>query len=217
MMPFWPQRGTGEPLRVLCLGAHSDDIEIGCGGTILTWARATPLDVRWIVLSADDEREREARSAAASFLSGAKGRTVEVKRFRNGYFPTEGAAIKDYVESLKAGPAPDVIFTHTGDDRHQDHRVVHELTWNTFRNDTILEYEIPKFDGDLGRPNVYVPLAEATLQEKIRIAMTAFASQRDKHWFTEDLFRALARLRGMECCAPHAEAFHGRKVVLSAG
>ena len=220
MMPFSLPRPGDAPLRVLCLGAHSDDIEIGCGGTILTWTRAKmPVDVHWIVLSSDDEREREARAAAAEFLAGARGCTVAVQRFRNGYFPFEGAAIKDYFESLKGIPAPHLIFTHTGDDRHQDHRVVNELTWNTFRDHTILEYEIPKYDGDLGRPNVYVPLSEAVLKDKVRIATAAFATQRDKHWFTEDLFRGLARLRGMECGAPerHAEAFHGRKIVVSAG
>jgi LmbE family N-acetylglucosaminyl deacetylase len=220
MMPFSLPRPGDVPLRILCLGAHSDDIEIGCGGTILTWVKAgVPLEAHWVVLSSDDAREREARAAASEFLAGTRASTVAVQRFRNGYFPFEGAAIKDYFESLKSAPAPHVIFSHTGDDRHQDHRVVNELTWNTIRDHTILEYEIPKYDGDLGRPNVYVPLAEATLKEKFRIAAAAFASQRDKHWFTEDLFRGLARLRGMECAAPerHAEAFHGRKIVVSAG
>ena len=217
-MPLSLPQGGG-PLRLLCVGAHSDDIEIGCGGTILTLAAARPIDVTWVVLSADDLREREARAAAAGFLAKAKSSSVDVKRFRNGFFPHEGAEIKDYFESLKARPAFDLILTHTGDDRHQDHRVVNELTWNTFRDHTILEYEIPKYDGDLGRPNVYVPLSEATLRDKVRIATAAFATQRDKHWFTEDLFRGLARLRGMECCAPerHAEAFHGRKIVVSGG
>jgi len=217
MMPLALPRGG--PLRLLGVGAHSDDIEIGCGGTILTWTSALPVEVTWIVLSADDEREREARAAAARFLAKAASSHVDVKRFRNGFFPHEGASIKDYFESLKARPAPDLILTHTADDRHQDHRVVNELTWNTFRNHTILEYEIPKYDGDLGRPNLYVPLSRAVLAEKVKIAIESFASQRDKHWFSEELFRGLARVRGMECAAPdgHAEAFHARKVVVSAG
>ena len=213
-------RAAGRPTRVLCLGAHSDDIEIGCGGTILSWVEAgLPLDVTWVVLSSDDAREKEARAGAARFLEGVAAHRVVVKRFRNGYFPYVGAEIKDFFETLKTGPAPDLIFTHTGDDRHQDHREVHGLTWNTFRSHTILEYEIPKYDGDLGRPNVYVPLSAAVLRKKIAIATEVFSTQRDKHWFSEDLFAGLARLRGIECCAPegHAEAFHGRKIVLSAG
>ena len=207
------------PLRLLCVGAHADDIEIGCGGTILTLAAVRPIDATWVVLSSDDLREREARAAAARFLAKAQSSSVDVQRFRNGFFPHEGAKIKDYFESLKARPAFDLILTHTSDDRHQDHRVVNELTWNTFRNHTVLEYEIPKYDGDLGRPSVFVPLTKAVLAEKVRIAMESFASKRDKHWFSEDLFTALARLRGMECCAPegHAEAFYARKIVLSAG
>jgi LmbE family N-acetylglucosaminyl deacetylase len=205
------------PLRILCLGAHSDDIEIGCGGTILSLiASGTPVDCRWVVLSSDTEREREARASAAEFLKGAKHSDVQVKQFRNGYFPFVGDTIKDYIETLKSGPAPDVIFTHTRDDRHQDHRVVSDLTWNTFRNHLVLEYEIPKYDGDLGAPNVFVPLDEAHCREKIRILQTAFTTQRDKHWFDEATFRGLMRLRGMESCAPsfHAEAFYARKVVL---
>ena len=207
------------PLRLLCVGAHADDIEIGCGGTILTLAAVRPIDATWVVLSSDDLREREARAAAARFLAKAQSSSVDVQRFRNGFFPHEGAKIKDYFESLKARPAFDLILTHTADDRHQDHRVVNELTWNTFRNHTVLEYEIPKYDGDLGRPSVFVPLTKAVLAEKVRIAMESFASQRDKHWFSEELFRGLARVRGMECAAPdgHAEAFHARKVVVSAG
>jgi LmbE family N-acetylglucosaminyl deacetylase len=217
-MPWALPRGSA-PLRLLCVGAHADDIEIGCGGTILTLTAARPLDVTWVVLSSDDVREKEARSAAARFLAKATSSAVEVRRFKNGFFPHEGAEIKDYFELLKARPAFDLILTHTSDDRHQDHRVVNELTWNTFRNHAVLEYEIPKYDGDLGRPGVYVPLTGTVLAEKIAITMESFASQRDKHWFTEELFRALPRLRGMECCAPegHAEAFYARKIVVSAG
>jgi LmbE family N-acetylglucosaminyl deacetylase len=210
-------KGAG-PLQVLCLGAHSDDIEIGCGGTILEiLAKRPDVDCHWVVLSSDAQREKEARASAAAFLKNAGRREISVHGFRNGYFPFVGDAIKDSFEELKAKLSPDLIFTHYRDDRHQDHRVVSDLTWNTFRNHVILEYEIPKYDGDLGSPNLFVPLAESTCREKIRILETAFTSQRDKHWFDEDTFRALMRLRGMESCAPdfHAEAFYTRKIVLA--
>jgi LmbE family N-acetylglucosaminyl deacetylase len=202
---------------VLCLGAHSDDIEIGCGGSVLSLlAAGGQVDVRWVVFAADDEREREARASAALFLKGARLSEVAVRRFRNGYFPYVGDAIKDYFEELKAGAAPDVVFTHYREDRHQDHRVISDLTWNTFRNHVILEYEIPKYDGDLGSPNLFVPIDEAHCREKIRILQSSFTTQRDKHWFDEATFRAVMRLRGMESCAPsfHAEAFYARKIVV---
>jgi LmbE family N-acetylglucosaminyl deacetylase len=210
-------KGSG-PLQVLCLGAHSDDIEIGCGGTILELLSGrSDVHCHWVVLSSDDQREKEARDSAAAFLKSAGRSEVVVQRFRNGYFPFVGDEIKDYFEELKAKLSPDLVFTHYRDDRHQDHRMVSDLTWNTFRNHLILEYEIPKYDGDLGSPNLFVPLAESTCREKIRILETAFTSQRDKHWFDEDTFRALMRLRGMESCAPsfHAEAFYMRKIVLA--
>lgn len=189
---------TAGPLQVLCLGAHSDDIEIGCGGTILNLlAGRTEVDCHWVVLSSDAQREKEARASAAEFLKGAARSEVSVQRFRNGYFPFVGDAIKDYFEELKKKLSPDLVFTHYRDDRHQDHRVVSDLTWNTFRNHVVLEYEIPKYDGDLGSPNLFVPLSEAECREKIRILKASFTSQRDKHWFDEDTFRALMRLRGM--------------------
>ncbi len=218
MLPLSLAAKPNGPLHVLCLGAHSDDIEIGCGGALLSLLASRP-DVlcRWVVFTADDVREKEARASAASFLKNAKRSEVDVQRFRNGYFPFQGERIKDHFEGLKKGPAPDVIFTHYRDDRHQDHRVVSDLTWNTFRDHTILEYEIPKFDGDLGSPNLFVPLLDAEWKEKIRILEASFASQRDKHWFDADTFRALMRLRGVECAAPslYAEAFYARKIVLS--
>ena len=206
------------PLTVLCLGAHADDIEIGCGGTILELlAGRSDVECHWVVLSSDAQREKEARAGAAEFLRSARRSEVAVQRFRNGYFPFVGDAIKDYFEELKKQLSPDLVFTHYRDDRHQDHRVVSDLTWNTFRNHLILEYEIPKYDGDLGSPNLFVPLKGATCREKIRILEAAFTSQRDKHWFDEGTFRALMRLRGMESCAPsfHAEAFYTRKLVLA--
>ena len=207
----------GPGSQILCLGAHCDDIDIGCGGTVLTWlARCEGVHVDWIVLSGNDVREAEARASAARFLAGAGSAEVEVQRFRNGYFPHETPKIKDFFEALKKRVAPDLILTHFRDDLHQDHRVVNELTWNTFRDHTILEYEIPKYDGDLGRPNVFVEIADEVAHEKIDILMSSFASERDKNWFDERTFAALLRLRGVECQAAGglAEAFYGRKLCL---
>jgi len=202
---------------VLCLGAHSDDIEIGCGGTVLRLIAANPgLHVRWIVFSAFADRAREAEAAAAQFLAGAGARHVELHQFRDGFFPAEQARIKTYFEELKAKVEPDLVFTHYRDDLHQDHRVIGELAWNTFRRHAILEYEVPKWDGDLGRPNVYVPLEAEQARRKVEILMSCFGSQAGKHWFDEETFVGLMRLRAMECGAAsrRAEAFHGRKVIL---
>ena len=217
MLPFDLSASPTRPLTILCLGAHSDDIEIGCGGTILTLlARHADAVCHWVVLSSDAEREGEARSSAREFLAKAGRTTVAVERFRNGYFPYVGADIKDYFESLKAKVAPDLVFTHTRDDRHQDHRVVSDLTWNTFRNHTILEYEIPKYDGDLGRPNLFVPLESPIYEQKIDHLFEAFESQRSKPWFARETFLGLMRIRGMESNSPsgYAEAFHTRKLIL---
>jgi LmbE family N-acetylglucosaminyl deacetylase len=202
---------------ILCLGAHSDDLEIGCGGAVLRLlAGNAGAAVHWVVFSAHAERAKEAEAAAARFLAAAGERTVELHQFRDGFFPSEHAKIKTYFEELKARVKPDLVFTHFRDDLHQDHRVVSELTWNTFRDHLVLEYEIPKWDGDLGTPNVYVPLEEAHARAKVAILLECFGSQTAKHWFDEETFVALMRLRGMECNAPsrRAEAFYGRKVVL---
>jgi len=207
------------PFRVLCLGAHSDDIEIGCGGTVLSLLESNcQVDVRWVVFSASEERSREAQASAAAFLARARQKSVTLKNYRDGFFPFVGAAIKDEFEALKLEFQPDVIFTHFRDDRHQDHRLISDLTWNTFRNHLILEYEIPKYDGDFGQPNVFVPLADAICQRKIAILLECFASQRSKSWFDEQAFRAVLRLRGMEANSPsrYAEAFYCRKAVLGA-
>jgi len=208
---------TAGPLKVLCLGAHSDDIEIGCGGLILSLiASRRRVDVTWVVFSAPAEREREARRGAAAFLKGAARTTILIKQFKDGHFPYEGAAVKAVFESLKA-TRPDLVLTHYRDDRHQDHRVISDLAWNTFRDHFVLEYEIPKFDGDLGTPNCFVPLTRALCLRKVRHLEQVFGTQRDKHWFSEETFLGMMRLRGMECRAPggYAEAFYGRKVVLS--
>lgn len=208
----------GEALRVLCIGAHSDDIEIGAGGTLLSWIEAgVRADVHWCVLSAAGAREAEAGHSAKAFLSDARSAHIELKRFKDGYFPAESAQIKDWFEELKQSVVPDVILTHDREDAHQDHRIVAELTTNTFRDHLVLGYEIPKWDGDLSRPNAYQPLREAILERKIALLMEHFASQRSKDWFDDETFRGLARLRGMECRAPerYAEAFHATKLLLA--
>ena len=211
------------PLRpavqhVLCLGAHSDDIEIGCAGTVLSLIDGEPpIEVTWVVFSGEGQRGAEARASARAVLAGAKSAHVTVEGFRDGFFPSESAAIKEYFEALKQRVAPDLIFTHYRDDLHQDHRLIGELTWNTFRDHLILEYEVPKYDGDFGSPNVFVPLDTARCRQKIDLLLTHFASQRDRRWFCEELFRSVLRVRGMEANAPdgYAEAFYGRKAVLS--
>lgn len=203
--------------RVLCLGAHCDDIEIGCGGTVLRLLKENPdVNIDWVVLSSDELRARETCGSAERFLGPTLASKINIQQFCNGFFPYVGADIKTFFESLKSRGAPDLIFTHTRDDRHQDHRVVSDLTWNTFRNHLILEYEIPKYDGGLGSPNFFVPLDKDFCQQKADILMDSYASQRDKQWFTPETFFALARLRGIECNAPsgYAEAFYARKVVV---
>jgi LmbE family N-acetylglucosaminyl deacetylase len=209
-------KGRG-PLKLLCLGAHSDDIEIGCGGLILSLISAKrPIDVTWVVFSASQEREHEARRGAAVFLRGAARADVIVKQFKDGHFPYDGAAIKAVFESLKA-VKPDVVLTHYRDDRHQDHRVLSDLAWNTFRDHLVLEYEIPKFDGDLGTPNFFIPLTRQTCLRKAKYLDRVFGTQRDKHWFSSETFLGLMRLRGMECRSPagYAEAFYARKISLA--
>jgi LmbE family N-acetylglucosaminyl deacetylase len=201
-------------LTVLCLGAHSDDIEIGCGGTVLSILASHPrTTVHWVVFSAAGRRDVEARRSAARFLRDAHDQQIIVQNFRDGFLPYSGAAVKEFFETLKP-VQPDVIFTHHRHDRHQDHRLVSDLTWNTFRNHNVLEYEIPKYDGDLGQPNVYVALAPAVRRRKLKLLMSGFASQRSKRWFTEDTFAGLMRLRGVESGAEAAEAFFGHKLVL---
>jgi LmbE family N-acetylglucosaminyl deacetylase len=206
------------PQKVLAIGAHADDIEIGCGGTVLhLLASDVPLDVRWVVLSARDERAAEAQRSAEAFLEGAAQREVLLGDFRDGFLPHAGYEVKDFFEELKAAFEPDVVLTHTRSDLHQDHRLANELTWNTWRNHLVLEYEVPKYDGDLGAPNVFVPLSEETVARKLELLQEHFGSQRGKHWFTSDVFRALARLRGVEAASPSglAEAFYGRKLTLA--
>jgi LmbE family N-acetylglucosaminyl deacetylase len=217
MLPLLARRADDQPLRLLAIGAHSDDIEIGCGGTILRLIEQDALsEVSWVVLTGETKRAAEAGQSADALLAGVPSSRVILKDFRDGYFPYDGADIKGFFEELKAELSPDVILTHQRSDLHQDHRVTCELTWNTFRDHLILEYEIPKYDGDMGAPNLFVPLAESLCRRKVDHLMEHFGSQVPKRWFKEDLFSGLLRLRGMECNSPtsYAEAFYCRKAVL---
>jgi LmbE family N-acetylglucosaminyl deacetylase len=210
-------RGASQALTVLCLGAHSDDIEIGCGGTVLRLAEERPgCQFHWVVFSALGIREDEARRAASLFVNTAALKGPLLKTFRDGFMPFAGAEVKAVFEELKQTVSPDLILTHSRKDAHQDHRLIAELTWNTFRDHLILEYEIPKYDGDIGQPSVFVTLQPEICQKKVRYIMDAFQSQNTKRWFQADTFLSLMRLRGMECNAPsgYAEAFYCRKLVL---
>lgn len=199
--------------KILCLGAHSDDIEIGCGGTILKWVRERPgLNVRWVVFSADGKRRAEAQTGAKVFLNGAGRKKTVVKQFKTSFFPFQGSAIKKFFETLKSFE-PDVVFVHHAQDRHQDHRLLSELAWNTFRRHVILEYEIPKYDGDLSSPNLFIRLDERIAVRKAREICRIFQTQGKRHWFSEESFLALMRLRGIECATRYAEAFYCRKIV----
>src|SRR5712671_1535403 len=209
--------GNDKPLQILCLGSHADDIEIGCGGTILRLASDYPNSIfHWVVFSAIGPREVEARRAAAQFVDAPRLKGPVLKTFRDGFMPFAGSEIKDVFEGMKQAVTPDLIFTHNRTDAHQDHRLISELTWNTFRNHLILEYEIPKYDGDMGKPSVFVPLPSELCKTKVRLITESFPSQHGKRWFESELFFALMRLRGMECNADsgYAEAFYSRKLVL---
>jgi len=211
------ERGKAGPLKVLCLGAHSDDIEIGCGGTVLQVAEQYP-DSRfyWVVFSAPGVRQGEARRAADLFVGCDRLEMPRLQSFPDGFMPFSGAEVKAVFEDLKTQVSPDLVFTHSRHDAHQDHRLIAELTWNTFRDHLILEYEIPKYDGDVGQPSVFVPLSVETCRKKVRFLLDAFPSQREKRWFEESTFMALMRLRGMECNAAsgYAEAFFARKLAV---
>lgn len=217
MLNFRLEGTSGRCLKILCLGAHSDDIEIGCGGTILRLLSEHPrVEVHWVVLGSSGKRGVEARASAKKFLKGAERRTIIVKRFQDGFFPYHGGEIKRYFEVMKKKVDPDVIFTHFRHDLHQDHRLVSELTWNTFRDHLIFEYEIVKYDGDLGNPNTFVRLEEQVCKEKVDTILGTFKTQAGQHWFSEEAFNGLHKLRGIESNAPegYAEGFHVRKVVV---
>lgn len=211
-----PELFSRPPNSVLCLGAHSDDLEIGCGGTILRLLERFPgVKVHWVVLGTEGGRREEAQASAERLLAGA-GHDIRLCEFEDRYFPAQASEIKRVFDGLGRSVAPDLIFTHYRDDQHQDHRVVADLTWNTFRNHPILEYEIPKYEGDLGHPNLFVELPRPTCQAKIAHLLRAFPSQTAKYWFSEETFWATLRLRGIECrsASGYAEAFHARKIVL---
>ena len=202
--------------RILCFGAHSDDIEIGCGGSIIKLISENPdAEVRWFIFSADRNRGREARKSAAEFLDGARVSKVQLFRFHESYFPGQWTLIKDAVEKIRMQYNPDLIFTHFHEDRHQDHRVLSDLAWNAFRDHLILEYEVPKYDGDVGQPNFYVPLAKRTCESKIEIILRNFKTQASKNWFSADVFFGMLRIRGIECASRYAEAFYCRKAILN--
>lgn len=209
-------RERGTPLRVLAIGAHADDIEIGCGGTIRWLARIEPrVHILWVVLAAHGVRAEEARDSADRFLGESCSRDVQVFAFEDSFFPYHGERIKRLFQELRAEIDPDIIFTHARHDLHQDHRLVCELSWNTFRDHLILEYEIPKFDGDLRSPNVFVPLSKEDCLFKVETILDCFRSQREKHWLSSDVLLGLMALRGAECRSPtsYAEAFYARKIL----
>ncbi|SEA44901.1 N-acetylglucosaminyl deacetylase, LmbE family [Desulfuromusa kysingii] len=208
---------TDEPLKVLCLGAHCDDIEIGCGGTILELTANRAIDCTWVVFCSNEVRAAEAQACAEKFLHNAKHINIIIKDFRDGFLPYLGYEVKDFYEEIKQQVSPDLIFTHYRQDKHQDHRLVSELTLNTFRNHLILEYEIPKYDGDMGQPNAYVPVNEKYSLKKVLLIDGSYKSQRDKNWFDPELFKSLMRIRGMEINASerYAEAFYSYKEKLT--
>jgi len=218
MLKLSLRKEANAELKILCVGAHSDDIEIGCGGTLLYLKSGfRRLRFHWVVLCASGHRGQEAAKAADLFASGGE-KEVVLKNYRDGFLPYSGGELKDFFEEMKGQVDPDLIFTHWHGDAHQDHRLISELTWNTFRNHLILEYEIPKYDGDVGRPNLFVPLEAPLYENKVNYLFKAFDSQRNKRWFDRETFLGLMRIRGMESnsLSGYAEAFHARKVAIEA-
>jgi LmbE family N-acetylglucosaminyl deacetylase len=219
MLRFEVPHRSRSSLRLLCLGAHSDDIEIGCGGTIRRLIEGQAVAIDWVVFSGDTARATEARRSFRVLSRGTSAARIATHRFRDGFFPTQAARIKETFERLKRRNAPDIIFCPWRGDAHQDHRLLGELTWNTFRDHLILEYEIPKYDGDLSSPNLFVPLDETTCRSKVAHIKASFPSQHANGWFTDDTFWSLLRLRGIEANSEtgYAEGFYCRKSVLRAG
>lgn len=218
MLTLAPSPSSSQPLRLMCIGAHSDDLEIGCAGTLMSWlASPRPVHVTWVVLTASGKREQEARASAKALLQGAAGIETFFGEFRDGFLPAHYEGVKSFLESVKRQSSVDVVLTHRLEDRHQDHRLASELTWNTWRDHIVLEYEILKYEGDLGQPNIFVPLSGDVAQRKVEHLTRYFGTQRSKDWFNGDNFLSLARLRGLESRSPSgfAEAFHARKLVLA--
>ena len=203
------------PLKVLCLGAHCDDIEIGAGGTLLKLFKQYKIEqLNWVVFASNETRKKEAQSSAELFLKDVAHKNITINAFRDGFLPFQGLELKDLFEQMKQKISPDLIFTHYREDRHQDHRIISDLTWNTWRNHAILEYEIMKYDGDLGKPNLFVSLDEEIIEKRNKIILETFVSQHSKHWFNDSTLRALPCLRGMESATSFAEAFYVRKLIL---
>jgi len=211
----WSESDDG--LNILCLGAHCDDIEIGCGGTVLKLIEEQKISqITWIIFTSNEKRKQEAHSSAEEFLKNIDNKDIKILDYKDGYLPSLWSEVKNTFESIKQEVNPDIIFTHYRNDLHQDHRVVSELTWNTFRNHIIFEYEITKYDGDLGSPNVFTPLDQAIINRKGEILMRSFQSQKNKHWFDKSTIKAVMRIRGVECASPshYAEAFYCRKMIM---
>jgi LmbE family N-acetylglucosaminyl deacetylase len=215
MLDLIPASAARRTLRVMCVGAHCDDIEIGCAATLrMLQRKRRRIVVDWVILSGAPARRKESQRAMSMLVAAPHRGGLRFGAFRDGCFPAEYAAIKDFFEALKLSPAPDLILCHERDDRHQDHRIVSEMTWNTFRDHLVLEYEIPKWDGGLGQPNVYVPVEARDAEAKVRALLAAYPSQAHRDWFTRDTFLGMMRLRGLECrsASGYAEAYHGRKL-----
>ncbi|MEL6863197.1 MAG: PIG-L deacetylase family protein [Bacteroidota bacterium] len=214
MIPLTIGAAKGQALKVLCLGAHCDDIEIGCGGTLLKWiAKKQIQQIKWVVFASNEQRKQEAIISARAFLADVPNKDISVLSYRDAFLSFSALEIKEYFEDIKRSFNPDVVFTHYRDDRHQDHRLISDLSWNTFRNHLIMEYEIPKYDGDLGIPNCFSQLTGAEVDQKLEILLSSFPSQAGKHWFDRETFIALMRIRGLESASEqkYAEAFHVRK------
>lgn len=206
---------NSKALNILCLGAHCDDVEIGAGGTILKILEEYNVNaVKWVVFASNEVRKKEAENSAELFLADVKNKSIVVNSYRDGFLPYNAIEVKEAFEVIKKDFTPDIIFTHYRNDRHQDHRLVSDLTWNTWRNHQVLEYEIPKYDGDLGSPNLFIPLDERYISMRNEIILKSFISQKSKHWFDAETFSALPRLRGMESATMFAEAFYSRKILL---
>lgn len=217
MISFIPEAQSERKLDILCLGAHCDDIEIGCGGTLLKWIGQERIrKIIWVVFSADEKRKNEALSSANQYLETITDHEIFIMNYRDAFLSYSGLEIKEDFERIRSKIKPDIIFTHCRNDRHQDHRLLSDLTWNTFRNHLILEYEIPKYDGDLGNPNAFVAIKRETAEQKISLLMECFISQTGKHWFDEETFKSLMRIRGLECGSPtrYAESFYIRKCLI---
>jgi LmbE family N-acetylglucosaminyl deacetylase len=217
MLNFYFNKNCHQKLEVLALGAHPDDIEIGCSATIIKLAQLYPhLSINWVVFSGDANRKKEANNSAKELLKKVTRKNFTFYNFKDGFFPYEGRLIKECFEEIKVNTAPDIIFTHFRNDLHQDHRLINEMAWNTFRDHLILEYEIPKYDGDTQVPNFYVSVDDNIVDQKIDLIMKNFPSQKNKHWFTPDTFKGIMRLRGVEAggATNCAEAFYSRKILL---